>query len=304
MRVQATTNLRPPCHVNAPRHPRSCQSTTGAVSRLGKSGASPNSGLFVGRGCPFKRMPQGSTRFRDGLCPKRRSRHLEVVQSSYDTDMTRVDYDETRYRRWALPHPLLLHWVLNPGLAVNELLLGQRIPKLSLVDKTSTRPLMGRTFVPCPECGALHDGRLWSRGAALGHWFGLVCPDCGKVIPCLWNVTSLVLLVLTFPVWIVPTLLWRERWLAFELQRVRAVREKGFPEHRSVAWMRVGVLGFGGSMWLVMAVLPAVREGLLAGRASWRLVLWELPVWLLAGLIFGALMRWWTGRSGRVPQGR
>lgn len=124
-----------------------------------------------------------------------------------------------RYGRWQLLHPLLLHWVLNPALAFNELVLGQRIPKLTLIDKTSTAALIERRCVPCPHCQALHDGRLWSGRRGFGNWFGLLCPSCAGVIPCLWNGCSLLLLTLTFVLWG----WWRKplyrRWLAWQQRR-------------------------------------------------------------------------------------
>lgn len=35
---------------------------------------------------------------------------------------------------------MMLHWILNPGLAINELILGQRVPKVSLEDKSVDKP--------------------------------------------------------------------------------------------------------------------------------------------------------------------
>ena len=110
-----------------------------------------------------------------------------------------MNFDKDKYKVWQLPHPMVLHWVLNPGLAFNELILGQRLPKVMLVDKTSDAPLMERQYVPCPECNVLTDARVWGGSRSKGHWFGYVCPGCNGRIPCLWNLTSLVLLALTFP---------------------------------------------------------------------------------------------------------
>lgn len=111
-----------------------------------------------------------------------------------------MDFDKTKYKVWKLPHPLLLHWVLNPGLAFNEVILGQRIPKITLIDKTSDAPLIERQYVPCHHCGTIHNGLIWAKKGAFKNWFGLLCPECEKIIPCIWNITSLVLLALTFPI--------------------------------------------------------------------------------------------------------
>lgn len=53
-----------------------------------------------------------------------------------------MQYDKNKFKIWALPHPIVLHWILNPGLAFNELVLGQRLPKVILIDKESKKPLM------------------------------------------------------------------------------------------------------------------------------------------------------------------
>ena len=55
-----------------------------------------------------------------------------------------------KYKVWKLPHPILLVWVLNPIFAFNELILGQRIPKINLIDKTSNAPFNDRIHVECP----------------------------------------------------------------------------------------------------------------------------------------------------------
>jgi hypothetical protein len=132
-----------------------------------------------------------------------------------------------RVLRWY--HPLSLHWILNPGLAVNEILLGQRVPRtLYSCDRCAILPMLGM-YVHCPHCGSFHSGILWSGRNGFGHWFGYVCPDCGGRIPCLRNLTALVVLALTFPLWIAPALLYRKRWLARELRRVRGSNQEGRP---------------------------------------------------------------------------
>lgn len=53
---------------------------------------------------------------------------------------------------------IMLHYIINHSAGVGELW-GQRMAKISLIDKTSDKPLMKRTYVPCPPCETLHDGR-------------------------------------------------------------------------------------------------------------------------------------------------
>ena len=100
-----------------------------------------------------------------------------------------MQYDKNRFKIHALPHPLVLHWVLNPMIMFNELLFGQRLPKVTLIDKKSDKPQLERSsYIPCPHCETLNDSRLWAKGNAFEQWFGLVCPSCHEIIPCLWNI--------------------------------------------------------------------------------------------------------------------
>ena len=87
--------------------------------------------------------------------------------------ITNMDIDHNKYKVWKLPNLLLVHWILNPGLAFNELILGQRMPKVTLIDKTSDVPLMEKQYIPCPHCGAIHNGLIWSKKNAFGNWFGI-----------------------------------------------------------------------------------------------------------------------------------
>jgi|SRR5439155_8137659 len=130
------------------------------------------------------------------------------------------------YSVWVLPHPLLLHWILNPGLAFNELVLGQRIPDMVFFCETCTGPWAKRDYVYCPNCRAFHDGMIWSVGCAFGNWLGLVCPDCGQPIPSLRNLTSKVLLMITFPLWWLPLKRFRHRYLVWSKGRTEASRRK------------------------------------------------------------------------------
>jgi hypothetical protein len=83
----------------------------------------------------------------------------------------------------------------------NELVLGQRIPKVSLIDKQSDSPLMEKQYVPCLHRNTIHNGLLWSKRNAFGCWFEHVCQSCHNIIPCLWNITSILLLTIAFPIW-------------------------------------------------------------------------------------------------------
>jgi hypothetical protein len=201
-----------------------------------------------------------------------------------------MTYNTEKYRVWKLPHPLLLHWVLNPGLAFNELFLGQRTPKVILIDKTSSAPLMERQYVPCPHCKALNDARLWAKGNAFGHWFGYVCRECGGRIPCLWNLTSLIILAATFPIWIWLKVFAEERWLERERRRIKRVAVRPLIGARQVSWARMGLM-YGLLMFGLMAGPRIVQHRLSPGGIALQLV-----VWLGAGCIFGITMKLILGK--------
>ena len=90
---------------------------------------------------------------------------------------------------------------LNPLMAINELLFGQRLPKESLAYPNDPQPLVERAYVPCPHCKTLHPGMFWSGRHAFGHWLGPQCPSCFKRLPAQWSLTSMLLLVVTAPLW-------------------------------------------------------------------------------------------------------
>lgn len=204
-----------------------------------------------------------------------------------------MEFDKDKYKVWKLPHPILIHWVVNPGLAFNELILGQRIPKITLIDKTSDAPLMERQSVPCPKCHTLNDGRLWSKGNAFGHWFGLVCPNCHGKIPCLRNIASLLILAVTFPIWIWIKLFGEAKWLEKEKARFSGMATKELPTAKKTSWVKMGVC-YGALMFCFSLVLFAFVD---------RLSLSAIPVlaatWACAGLAFGWVMKWLIGRRNK-----
>ena len=206
-----------------------------------------------------------------------------------------MQYDKNRFKIWALPHPLILHCILNPGLIVNELILGQRLPKVMLIDKKSDKPWMERAYIPCPHCETLNDHRLWAKWNAFGHWFGLVCPSCHEIIPCLWNIFSLAVLAITFPLWYFPARFFRPRWLEIEKKRLAQVLERPLIQVKSINWFLRGTFYFGGFLWVAFEVL-----GVLKGREwDFRAMFDMLPVCLLAGFIWGSFMHVCMNLKGR-----
>jgi len=212
-------------------------------------------------------------------------------------------YDRNKFDVWALPNLVLLHWVLNPGLAFNELLLGQRVPKVTLIDKTLDKPMMERTYIPCPTCGELNDGRLWSKKNSAGHWFGYVCPSCNSIIPCLWNLTSLLILFLTSPLWYFFADRWKEKWIVNEKKRLLEAAimldletQKDTPQ-KDTPWLQIGVMGFGGMMWWIIGPILQLINWVFGNGFDWLFLLLTIPIALLAGLLFGVIMKSWMGQK-------
>lgn len=207
-----------------------------------------------------------------------------------------MQYDPKRFTIWTRRHPLILVWVLFPATILNELILGQRIPKVMLTDKESDKPWMERTYVPCPHCETLNDQRLWAKWNGLGHWFGFVCPSCHQIIPCLWNVWSLAVLAMTFPVWYFPARFFRRRWLAYEKKRVAKVLERPLIQLKVVHWLLIGVFGWGGLTWALFEVWAVWYYG-----REWDLktMLESLPMWMVAGFAWSLWMHFFMNRKGR-----
>ena len=205
-----------------------------------------------------------------------------------------MQYDKNRFKIWAIPHPLVLVWVLFPGAILNELILGQRLPKVMLIDKESDKPLMERTYVPCPHCETLNDQRLWAKWNAFGHWFGFVCPSCHQVIPCLWNIFSLAVLAITFPLWYFPARFFRRRWLDIEKKRLAKVLERPLIQVKFIHWLLIGVFGWGGLSWVLFEGWQ-VLDG---GEWDLKTMLGSLPIWMVGGFMWGLWMRFFMNRKG------
>ncbi len=202
------------------------------------------------------------------------------------------------FKRWELPHPLILHWILNPGIAVNEVFLGQRLPKLQLICNRCEGPLMNRGYVPCPACGTMHFGRLWSRKRSFGNWRGIACPMCGAAIPCLWNVFSRLLLAVTFPIWALPYCFW---FCKRPLKRIYQMESGELPKVKPITrkmWFAMGA-AYGGLMWVCMSLLPALAA-MRKHEVSWVPVLIGVPLWGSGGALFGACMWFILGRKRHV----
>lgn len=219
-------------------------------------------------------------------------------------------YDEEKFEAWSWQKLTFFVWFFNPGVVINELLLGQRMPRLTLIDKKSPKPLMERTYVPCPHCEVNHQQSIWSHknGNAFKNWYGLYCPNCGEVIPCMMSFFSQITLAITYPLWF-----WRKdeakaNWL--EKQRQKALEIDTSPMlHKDVPWIKMAV-GFGGFMFLFMTLVFQTilyfidNEGkdYIDHILDGRFLLISAVIWSIAGLAFGWFMKYQLGKVNKEAE--
>ena len=198
-----------------------------------------------------------------------------------------MNYDKTKYKVWTWKNPMMLHWIINPGLVFNELVLGQRVPKVMLIERKSNKSLGEKSFVPCPHCGTLHIGLKWTpqNKTAFKNWFGYYCDSCGKIIPCLANLTSCIILGLTFPIWFWFKKKCKDKWLEEQKMKFSKPLNLTFQEPKAQWWLRGMLLGL--SMYVFMVILfPLIKGEALTQKG----LLIGIPVWAVAGLVFGFTM--------------
>lgn len=208
---------------------------------------------------------------------------------------------------------MLVHWVLNPILFINEIFLGQRIPRTTYCCVTCDKSWVERQYVQCPGCHVLHPAWTWGKANALGHYFGLFCPDCGHRIPCLMNVVSMILVIVLMPIWFPIWYLIRDRWIAWERKRAGKSRHNPLPNllrRPPWQWAIAWAFGFGIPMWLVFNfVIPMITDwtgpprpgGMRQAVKAFRWV--TLGIWLVSGAFSGLLVRWFLTKKHRFKPG-
>lgn len=231
-----------------------------------------------------------------------------IQEELLSISLFRMDIDERKYKIWNWRTFSFFHWIINPGIAVNELLLGQRVPKVMLIDKESSKPLMERTYVPCPHCETVHESAVWSHKNknVFKNWYGLYCPSCGDIIPCLSNVLSIVMRAITYPLWFWKKEDMKARWM--EKQRLKSENlDTTVVAHKEVNWVKMGVK-FGGIMFILMTVFFKVvqytddPQGDTVLEHVWDVpfLLTSLVLWALGGLAFGYGMKYFMGRVNKT----
>ena len=209
-----------------------------------------------------------------------------------------MNYDKEKYKIWDWKSPMILHWIVNPGLIINELILGQTIPKVMLIEREGKKPFYQRSLVPCPHCGTLHSGLKWSsqNKTAFKNWFGYYCDNCKKIIPVQRNLTSLLVLTVTFPIWGWFRQTLKQNWLDTQPARYKNINLE-IPEKKNSTknWLKSGLL-WGLIMYVTMTfIFPLIQQK----QISKMNILIGIPVWLLGGLGFGYTLKIWMNRKGK-----
>lgn len=201
-----------------------------------------------------------------------------------------MDFDRARYKIYNWKNGIILYWILNPLIAFNELILGRRVPRLALVDKTSDKPKIERICIPCPHCHTLHDGRIWSmqNNTLYKNWFGLYCPECGGIIPCVINITSAIFLTLTFPLWI---------WFYRNLKNEWLLKQPA--RYTQITLDQQGHL-LSGNGWLIQGLIWGLLSFILTSGIMYlvhdKVIVFKddiigILIWLIGGLGWGYTMK-------------
>jgi hypothetical protein len=206
--------------------------------------------------------------------------------------------DAAKYKLYTWKNLTYLHWIINPGAAVGDLLLGTRIPKVLLEEKYSEKTLMERTFVPCPHCHVVHNQMLWSSifGTHAQNWYGLYCPSCGGIIPCHRNLFSGVVLAITFPIWGWFRHRLKANWLAKQPARCANANPLDIaPKHFKINPWKLS-LYFGSAMLIFFVLMDGWKFGWShALQSLW----WLTMLWMIGGLAFGFTFKYLMEKKGK-----
>ena len=209
-----------------------------------------------------------------------------------------MKYDKEKYKIWNWKNPMILHWIINPGLVINELILGQTIPKVMLIEREGKKPFYQRSLIPCPHCGTMHNGLKWSsqNKTAFKNWFGYYCDNCKEIIPIQRNLISLIILTLTFPIWGWFRKTLKQNWLAKQSDRYKNINLE-IPEKKNPTknWLKSGLF-FGLFMYISMIIIFPLIKG---EEITQRNLLIGLPFWLIGGLGWGYMMKRWMNKKGK-----
>lgn len=207
-----------------------------------------------------------------------------------------MDIDK-EYKVWTWKNNLyMFHWIINPGLAFNELILGQRIPEKLLIEKKSVKSFAERSFIPCPHCGTIHSALKWApqNKTAFGNWFGLYCDNCGKIIPCLRNATSFIIIIITSPIWVFFIKSWKREWLLKQKEKFSKPLKLSVPKYN--VWLHGFRFAF------VYFILTMIFKYVIFHETfTWKKPIGGLVGAIIAGLLFATIMREFTTKKKCAP---
>ena len=209
-----------------------------------------------------------------------------------------MKYDKEKYKIWNWKSPVIMHWIINPGLVINELILGQTIPKVMLIEREGKKPFYQRSLIPCPHCGTMHSGLKWSshNKTAFKNWFGYYCDNCKKIIPVQRNLTTLIILTLTFPIWGWFRNTLKQNWLDKQPDRYKSINlEIAEKKNSTKNWLKSGLF-FGLFMFVFMVILYPLIKGEAITQKS---IFIGIPLCLIGGFGWGYTMKIWMNKKGR-----
>jgi hypothetical protein len=116
----------------------------------------------------------------------------------------------------------------------------------------------------------------------------------------MWNFWSLLILIVTLPVWYLPARAAKSHWLNFERHRIAKALQEPIMPASDIPWIWLGVVAWGGLMWGVFSAGVAIAA---IARGEWHL-LWAIPAmiphWVCGGLLLGVVMKFWMNRTPQV----
>jgi len=197
------------------------------------------------------------------------------------------NYDKEKYKIWNWKHPILFHWMINPGVAVMEFI-GVVTPRVMLLEKDKTKSIGERTWIPCPHCGTLHSSVKWSKQNNTHHknWYGYHCDNCSGTIPPLRNWFSALVFGAIKPF----NKKNRERWKAAQPERFENLNMSFVTKKISVKKGILLSLYFGGLMFVFMTLFNWISGEEINGKY----LIINAVVWSITGLLFGFFMRAWA----------
>jgi len=209
-----------------------------------------------------------------------------------------MNYDKEKYKIKDWKSPEILHWIINPGLVIPELIFGLAIPKVMLIEREGDKPFYQRSFIPCPHCGALHPGVKYStqNKTALKNWFGLFCDNCKGIIPIQRNLTSLIILTITYPIWGWFKKSLKQKWLDKQPERYKNLNLEIIEKKNTTKnWLKRGLL-FGLFMFVATQIIYPLIEN---KEITQKNILIGIPFWLICGLGWGLIMKRLMNKKGK-----